>query len=61
LHIAATLGHEQVIEILCAHNADINQSITIDEHEVTAYDLAVAQERNEVCQILVRYGYQVNI
>jgi hypothetical protein len=55
------LGHEKVVEILCKNNANINQSITIDDHEVTAYDLALTQEKSSVCSILVKYGYQVNM
>lgn len=60
LHISATLGHDQVVEILCKNKADINQSITIDEQPVTAYDLALTQEKTNVCNILVKYGYQIN-
>jgi hypothetical protein len=58
LHISATLGHERVVEILCKNKADINQSIIIDDQPVTAYDLALTQEKIQVCNILVKYGYQ---
>ena len=60
MHISATLGHDRVVEILCKNGADINQSITIDDQPVTAYDLALTQEKTNVCNILVKYGYQVN-
>lgn len=60
LHISATLGHDRVVEILCKNKADINQSITIDDQPVTAYDLALTQEKTNVCNILVKYGYQIN-
>jgi ankyrin repeat protein len=59
LHIAATLGHDRVVEILCKNHADINQSIIIDDQPVTAYDLALTQEKTNVCNILIKYGYQV--
>ncbi|CAF0712636.1 unnamed protein product [Brachionus calyciflorus] len=59
LHIAATLGHDRVVEILCKNKADINQSIIIDDQPVTAYDLASTQEKTTVCNILVKYGYQI--
>ena len=60
LHISATLGHDRVVEILCKNKADINQSIIIDDQPVTAYDLALTQEKANVCNILVKYGYQIN-
>jgi ankyrin repeat protein len=60
LHISATLGHDRVVEILCKNQADINQSIIIDDQPVTAYDLALTQEKTNVCNILVKYGYQIN-
>ena len=52
MHISATLGHDRVVEILCKNNADINQSIIIDDQPVTAYDLALTQEKTTVCNIL---------
>ena len=60
LHISATLGHERVVEILCNNHADINQSIIIDDQPVTAYDLALTQDKTVVCNILVNYGYQIS-
>jgi pyruvoyl-dependent arginine decarboxylase (PvlArgDC) len=47
-----------VVEILCKNKADISQSIIIDDQPVTAYDLALTQEKINVCNILVKYGYQ---
>ena len=60
LHISATLGHDRVVEILCKNKADINQSIIIDDQPVTAYDLALTQDKTNVCNILIKYGYQVS-
>ena len=47
-----------MVEILCKNNANINQSITIDDHQVTAYDLALTQDKANVCSILIKYGYE---
>lgn len=59
LHIAATLGHDKIVKILCENGANINQSIQIDGHQVTAYDLAQTQNKHNVCSILIQFGFEV--
>lgn len=46
------MGHADTVRMLCEHGANINQQVRFEEQDVTAYELAEAQQFNDVCQVL---------
>lgn len=58
LHIAAAMGHADIVEILCDHGANVDQQFRFEEQDVTAFDLAESQQHDHVCQVLRHFGAQ---
>ena len=56
MHIAAAMGHSDIVRILCERGANIDQQFRFEEQNVTAYDLAQSQQHDHVCQVLKRFG-----
>lgn len=46
------MGHADTVRILCKHGANINQTVRLEEQDVSAYDLAESQQYDDVCQVL---------
>ena len=53
LHIAAELGHEEIVEMLIAKGADINAKAIVGG---TALDFAIRNEQTEFASLLRKYG-----
>jgi ankyrin repeat protein len=56
LHIAAAMGHADVVRILCESGAHINRQSHFEGEYVTAYDLAKSQQHDHVCHVLKLFG-----
>jgi ankyrin repeat protein len=55
LHIAATMGHADIVRSLCERGANVDQQFRFEENDVTAYDLAQSQRHDQVCQVLKKF------
>ena len=53
LHIAAELGHEEIVEMLIAKGADINAKAIVGG---IALDFAIRNEQTELAALLRKYG-----
>ncbi len=53
LHIAAELGHEEIVEMLIAKGADINAKAIVGG---TALDFAIRNEHPETANLLRKHG-----
>ncbi|CAF3893496.1 unnamed protein product, partial [Rotaria magnacalcarata] len=58
LHIAAAMGHDDTVRVLCERGANVDQQFRFEEQDVTAYDLAESQQHDHVCQVLKNFGAQ---
>ena len=52
LHIAAAMGHADIVQLLCEHGADLEQKLPFEEQNATALYLAESQQHTSVCQVL---------
>ena len=53
LHIAAELGHEEIVEMLIAKGADINAKAIVGG---TALDFALMRKQKEIADLLSKHG-----
>ena len=53
LHIAAELGHEEIVEMLIAKGADINAKAIVGG---TALDFALMRKQKEIADLLRKHG-----
>lgn len=53
MHKAAENGHKDVVEILLAHNADVNAE---DDYEDTPLSLAINNGHRAIANILKQHG-----
>ncbi|KAL7677270.1 hypothetical protein ACOME3_003507 [Neoechinorhynchus agilis] len=56
IHIATTMGHIDIVRYLVEKGADVNQSFSIDGQQANALELANAQNRQDIVELLRAYG-----